>query len=158
MSSGALETGDTYFRTCGHYHRSRELNGRVRNGNACNLAGNRRKTTSRPVRAKRSTTGRVRVACGLSAKAPTARVLQGNPKLSQLLEAALIASRDRRSRESPISVAKHSPVSTGRLSISLCGLRSGLSTGRLPAGFRAIAHRELILRKASCFRCSQHLS
>ena len=27
----------TYFRTCGHYHRPRELNGRVRNGNECDL-------------------------------------------------------------------------------------------------------------------------
>ncbi len=24
----------TYFRTCGHYHRLQEFNGRVRNGNA----------------------------------------------------------------------------------------------------------------------------
>ena len=29
----------TYFRTCGHYHRPCELNDRVRNGNACDLAG-----------------------------------------------------------------------------------------------------------------------
>lgn len=27
----------TYFRAGGHYHRPRELNGRVRNGNACDL-------------------------------------------------------------------------------------------------------------------------
>jgi hypothetical protein len=27
----------TYFRACGHYHRPRELNGRVRNGNVCFL-------------------------------------------------------------------------------------------------------------------------
>jgi hypothetical protein len=29
----------TYFRACGHYHRPRELNDRVRNGNECDLAG-----------------------------------------------------------------------------------------------------------------------
>lgn len=29
----------TYFRTGGHYHRPQQLNGRVRNGNACGLLG-----------------------------------------------------------------------------------------------------------------------
>ena len=42
----------TYFRTCGHYHRPRELNGRVRNGNECDLT---RKVTGKqpPVTVKR---------------------------------------------------------------------------------------------------------
>ena len=39
FARGASETGGTYFRTCGHYHRPRELDGRVRKGNAYDLTG-----------------------------------------------------------------------------------------------------------------------
>jgi hypothetical protein len=39
----------TYFRACGHYHRPRELNGRVRNGNVCFLT---RKVTGKALRSR----------------------------------------------------------------------------------------------------------
>ena len=32
-----MNPGDTYFRTCRHYHRLKELNYRVRDGNGCFL-------------------------------------------------------------------------------------------------------------------------
>ena len=36
---GKKDPAITYFRTVGHYHRPGKLNGRVRNGNACDLPG-----------------------------------------------------------------------------------------------------------------------
>jgi hypothetical protein len=41
----------TYFRTFRHYHRPKELNGRVRNGNECFLPG---KVTGKRARGRRT--------------------------------------------------------------------------------------------------------
>jgi hypothetical protein len=105
----------TYFRTFRHYHRPKELNGRVRNGNECFLPG---KVTGKRARGRR-TSRRVlnpkrERSSGIRRRRPGRRPGAIAPDTQKRSLAFETLERDR-VLEQRIKVVKYSPVSTGQL-------------------------------------------
>ena len=87
----------TYFRTGGHYHRPCKLNGRVRNGNVCFLAGK--------VTGIRRSASKAAFFCVKKSKCSKKRFRYCVPQIAHLMDA----------NWQSIKVVKHSSVSTGQL-------------------------------------------
>ena len=123
----------TYFRACGHYHRPRELNDRVRNGNECDLAG---VVTGKSAGRRCPTSEPLIVPCGIV----------GPRRLARRARHSRFEAVDPEGQESTWpSLPPLVPVSSD----GYPPYTPGLSTGGLPAGFGAYAPRDLILRKVS---------